>query len=101
MAFTVGSETQLVRLVSERDWERIEARLDALEEQVKQMGLDRAEWLKEDEVANLLGRTNKWLWKQRVAGKLSYSKVGRATFYLRSEVMALLDRGQIKRRNSS
>ncbi len=84
-------------MIPASEWDRLQMRINALEEQIEQQKHVYSEWLSENEVAALLGRSKQWLWRQRVEGKLSFTKVGRATFYPRADVMALLERGRVKR----
>ncbi len=85
--------TVAVRLVPEAEWQALLLRVQALEQTTSAGATGELEWMAESDVARLLRRSKQWLWRQRSDGRLEYAKVGRAVFYRRRDVHALLAEG--------
>ena len=92
-----ASQAVLVHLVPASEWTKMIERVESLEAQRNSSRESDSIWMQEQEVAKFLGRTKKWVWRKRKDGFLNFSKVGRATYYRRAEVIALLDRNEVKR----
>jgi predicted DNA-binding transcriptional regulator AlpA len=92
-----ASQAVLVHLVPASEWTKMIERVESLEAQYNSSREFDSTWMQEQEVAKFLGRTKKWVWRKRKEGLLNFSKVGRATYYRRAEVIALLDRNEVKR----
>lgn len=92
-----ASQAVLVHLVPASEWTKMIERVESLEAQHNSSREFDSTWMKEQDVAEFLGRTKKWVWRKRKEGLLNFSKVGRATYYRRAEVIALLDRNEVKR----
>src|SRR5437868_812360 len=50
------------------------------------------DYISEKEAKNLLGRKTTWFWKMRSSGRLAFSKVGNKTFYLKQDIINLLNK---------
>lgn len=48
------------------------------------------EWMKTEDVLEVLGITRKTLYLKRIRGELGFSKIGRRLYYRRSDVYGLL-----------
>jgi hypothetical protein len=49
------------------------------------------DYVSEEHARIMLGRKNTWFWMMRTKGLLSFTKVGRKTFYNKKELISLLD----------
>ncbi|HVD99040.1 MAG TPA: hypothetical protein VNB90_12610 [Cytophagaceae bacterium] len=49
------------------------------------------DYVSEEHARVMLGRKNTWFWMMRTKGLLSFTKVGRKTFYKREELVRYLD----------
>src|SRR5215212_2648983 len=50
------------------------------------------DYISEKEAKDLLGRKTTWFWKMRSSGRLAFSKVGNKTFYLRQDIINLINK---------
>jgi hypothetical protein len=49
-------------------------------------------YISESEAKKLLGRKTTWFWNMRSSGRLAFSKVGGKTFYMKQDIINLLEK---------
>lgn len=50
------------------------------------------DYISESEAKKLLGRKTTWFWQMRSSGRLAFSKVGNKVFYLKDDILGLINK---------
>ena len=78
---------------SEIDLQEIKAELKEIKQNVsKPKERDLGDWITQEEAMKLLRRGVTWLWQQRRAGNLKWTKIGGEVLYSYTSIMDYLDK---------